>query len=893
MDQANRDDAGGQGNPIVRVGEVILGKFRVEKILGEGGMGVVVAAKHLQLDEIVALKFMRPHALRDPETVARFAQEARAAAKLKSEHVARVLDVGVRDDGAPFIVMEYLQGRDLAQMLMAGGTMPVERAAELIIQACEGLAEAHARGIIHRDIKPANLFVVEGRGWQSLKILDFGISKAALGGDEPTGINTRSIMGSPCYMSPEQLRSTQSVDHRADIWSLGAVLYELLTSSTAFDYTRPITELIATILEQQAPSVRRLRPELPHELEAIVQRCLERDRALRFQNAAELAIALVPFAPKRSRVTAERAVHFTSAAGLSSGSLELPPSLAPPPPGSKPRVAENAETALAIQIPKAGMRPLIDQVTSGKYQPIASLGKGGMAEVFLAVARGPLGFNKLIVMKRLRKVDDPTFRDMFLDEARLAARLNHPNVVQPYEVGEDAGGYFIAMEYLEGQPLNVIVRETFRAGKRLDLLMSARIVADALAGLHYAHELRDYDGTPLAIVHRDVSPHNVIVTYEGQAKLVDFGIAKAALHSTSTEVGILKGKVGYMSPEQALGEGLDRRADVFAMGIVLWELLTFKRLMGTDSAPAIIHRLMNSTFPSARQVDPSIPPELDAIAMRALQKDPAARYQTAREMRDALLSYVATHPNAPREEAIGEHVQHMFAATRERVRQQVQACMQAASKGSLDEISPLSLELVGAESPASRFDPNARVATGSSRLGARVSTGSSSRSGSGSSSGQIPVTVEGSDPTVVHATGSGSMAAIVGRSKPPLGVEPGGEVSASTGRVGRGRVAVWLGIAAAMALAIGATALTVRGRSVVSGAPEVTPSATPDAAPTLVASVGVRASPSGAESSPTGAPDAGLSQSSPSASASKRPPTVRPRPPRGASSSDLDIRMER
>ena len=236
-----------------------------------------------------------------------------------------------------------------------------------------------------------------------------------------------------------------------------------------------------------------------------------------------------------------------------------------------------------------GVEPLPANVSPsgfGRYHVFASLGRGGMADVFLAVARGPMGFNKLAVIKRLRPtlVREPGFRDMFLDEARLAARLNHPNVIQSYEVGESHGSFYIAMEYLEGQPLNKIIAAAIARGEAFDPVFCARVIADACNGLNHAHELRDYDGTPLQIIHRDVSPHNVFVTYDGQVKLVDFGIAKAALSSTQTEVGVLKGKVAYMAPEQAMGGAIDARADLFAMGIVLWEMIARKRLMQGENA---------------------------------------------------------------------------------------------------------------------------------------------------------------------------------------------------------------------------------------------------------------------------------------------------------------------
>jgi len=279
-------------------------------------MGVIVAATHLQLERPVALKFLRGEVAANSEALARFAREARAAAQLKSEHVAHVLDVSLTDDGTPYIVMEYLEGLNLYNVLEAQGVLDIPSAAEFAIQTCDGLAEAHARGIVHRDIKPDNLFLVErSPGWPSVKILDFGISKVLLA--DPRNISTGIIMGSPCYMSPEQLQSTSDVDHRTDIWSLGATLHELLTGQEAFDPSLTLPELVAAILHKPARPLRELRPEVPEALAAVVDRCLEKDRELRFESAAAVAQALLPFAPARARAAAERAASMTSAFPIS------------------------------------------------------------------------------------------------------------------------------------------------------------------------------------------------------------------------------------------------------------------------------------------------------------------------------------------------------------------------------------------------------------------------------------------------------------------------------------------------------------------------------------------------------------------------------------------------
>ena len=312
----------------------------------------------------------------------------------------------------------------------------------------------------------------------------------------------------------------------------------------------------------------------------------------------------------------------------------------------------------------------------GKYRLIAELGHGGMAEVFLAIASGPAGFNKLVVLKQIRDqlADDPEFLAMFLDEARLAARLNHPNVVQTNEVGEDGRRYFIAMEYLEGQPLNRIVQRLAKDG-RLTLPMHVRILIDALAGLHYAHELTDFDGTPLQVVHRDATPHNIFVTYAGQVKVVDFGIAKALGSSAETRAGVLKGKVSYMAPEQALGEKVDRRADVFAVGIMLWEALAGRRPFKGQNDVVILQKLVAGDIPSPGTVRDDIPELLEAICMKSLAHDREERYATAEDMQRALEAALEHLGERPQLRAVGDLVAKTFADERVRIRGVIEAQM--------------------------------------------------------------------------------------------------------------------------------------------------------------------------------------------------------------------------
>jgi serine/threonine-protein kinase len=315
----------------VQPGEVLLGKYRVDRILGAGGIGIIVAAHHLQLDERVAIKFLLPDALQSPDVVARFAQEARAAVKIKSEHVVRVIDVGTLPSGSPYMVMEYLEGADLSAVLSRRGPMPIEEVVALVLQACEALAEAHALGIVHRDLKPANLYAIaRADGSPSVKVLDFGISKVTTPGADMGMTKTSAIVGSPLYMSPEQMRSAKSVDARTDIWSIGAILYELLSGQPPFT-GESLPELCVNIMNSAPPPILSLRPDLPHKLEAVILRCLEKDRQNRFANIAELAVALAEFAPRQAKNSVERVAKVIQAAGISSSHFQMPEGSVPPP----------------------------------------------------------------------------------------------------------------------------------------------------------------------------------------------------------------------------------------------------------------------------------------------------------------------------------------------------------------------------------------------------------------------------------------------------------------------------------------------------------------------------------------------------------------------------------
>jgi serine/threonine protein kinase len=335
--------------------------------------------------------------------------------------------------------------------------------------------------------------------------------------------------------------------------------------------------------------------------------------------------------------------------------------------------------------------PVVPDSVFGRYRLFAKLGSGGQADVYLAIARGTLGVDKLVVIKRARPglIDADPLLGIFLDEARLTLRLNHPNLIHTYEVGQEDGTHFISMEHVEGLSL----RELFRSPRTRSFgpAIWLRVIADALSGLSHAHGLRDYDGKPLGVIHRDISPHNLVVSYDGVTKLLDFGIATASLNGASTDPGVLTGKVAYMAPEQALGNA-DRRSDLFAMGVVLWEMLSGRRLFDGDAA-LVLRRLAHEPIPRLTSVSPGVDPELDELVARALEKAPEARYQSANEMRQTIERYLRKTGQIVRELEVGEAMVAAFHDLRAELQRRIQQAM-----ASLSSDRPYAGELPGLSS---------------------------------------------------------------------------------------------------------------------------------------------------------------------------------------------------
>ena len=414
-----------------------------------------------------------------------------------------------------------------------------------------------------------------------------------------------------------------------------------------------------------------------------------------------------------------------------------------------------------------------------KYRLLGALGHGGMADVYLAIADGPEGFRKLCVIKLLKAsmAEDDEFRAMFLDEARLAARLNHPNVVQTFEVGELGGRLMLAMEYVEGQPATRLRRRL--PTPHLPLTVWIRILCDVLEALEYAHTLRDFDGSVLGIVHRDVSPHNILVGYDGRVKLVDFGIAKSSAAEQMTQAGVLKGKVGYMAPEQAtLGE-VDGRADVFSVGVILWETIANRRLVEGLSSNDVIVRRASGEDPKIADVVPEVDPELATICNRAMARDPADRFTSAADFQNALETWLAKHGEPNRKEW-AKRFRDAFTSERDQLRALVEQRMS-------------SLQHAGISASYSKL----LASTGTHSLTPGKGPPSSSAKHLG---GIASVTIPPDAPSAETL------------------LAPGQHPSQRGGAVARrGSVALILGVAASVVLGVGAIAYVVSARVTANG----------------------------------------------------------------------------
>jgi eukaryotic-like serine/threonine-protein kinase len=337
----------------VAPGQVMAGKYRIERLIGRGGMAAVFAAHHELLNQTVAVKVLLPHVAAAPSAAGRFLNEARAAARIRGEHVTAVMDVGTLDDGTAYIVLEYLEGEDLDGYLARKGRLDATEVVGFVLEALEAVAQAHALGIVHRDIKPSNLFLARRHdGTTVVKVLDFGISKTPqVAQGDVSSTASQVLLGSPGYMSPEQARSAKSVDARTDVWAFGVLLYRALTGEAPFGGEN-LTEVIMAIVERVPPPLLELRPDLPEGLDSVVARCMEKDREARYANVAELALALERFGGQEAKASVDRVCRTLGASRTSA---------APTPVASR---GPGGTLVSPIGAPPAGASPPVEVVSS-------------------------------------------------------------------------------------------------------------------------------------------------------------------------------------------------------------------------------------------------------------------------------------------------------------------------------------------------------------------------------------------------------------------------------------------------------------------------------------------------------------------------------------------------
>jgi eukaryotic-like serine/threonine-protein kinase len=552
--------------------------YQILERLGGGGMGVVYKARDLRLDRLAALKFLASQRGAPEEQKRRFIREAKAASALDHPNLCTIYEIGETEDGALFIAMALYEGETLRDRVRRG-SLPVEEAIEIAAQIASGLAAAHERGIVHRDVKAANVILTAGG---PVKLVDFGVAKLA---DQSRLTRAGMAMGTTAYMSPEQFRG-EPAGPRADIWSLGVLLYQMVTGRLPFE-ERSETETIRAILERDPRPLAALQPTVPAALERIVARLLAKQPADRYARMEEVRADL-----------RDLAAEIGSPEGTD-------------------------EDRTLMEIPASPLQPGTAGSTVGHYEILESLGGGGMGVVFKA---RDTRLDRVVALKFLppELTRDPEAKRRFMQEARTASALDHPNLCTILELEETPDGQlYLAMPCYDGETLR---RKLERGPLPVDdALDYGEQIARGLAKAHHN-----------GIVHCDVKPANLVVTGDGVVKILDFGLAKLAGSAAVSRTGSSAGTPAYMSPEQARGEQVDHRTDLWSLGVVLYEMLAGQRPFRAEREQAVIYTILNERPQPLREIRSEVSPELAHIVDRLLAKEPADRYATADEAFAAL-----------------------------------------------------------------------------------------------------------------------------------------------------------------------------------------------------------------------------------------------------------------
>ena len=596
-------------------GQILDEKYKLEKLLGQGGMGAVYLGQHIKIGKLVAIKILLSDTTKEATSFERFKREAEATARIKHPNIVGVSDFGQTDDGLTFMVMEYIQGYSLRSLLDRETKLAPKHAVKFICQICAAMAAAHEAGIIHRDLKPDNIMIEVIDGFEVARVLDFGIAKlkdsqqqqlTAVGG----------AIGTATYMSPEQCGG-DNVDSRSDIYSIGIILYQLLSGQLPFQSNNRLAILVQQMATPPQP-LGEICPELPIELTQVVMKALEKDPELRQQSASELSEQLKK---------ATNSVNIMSS--IYGSTLGLNKLLTPYPDDSKD---SNAFTLVKNA-------PLEGALLDNKYRLIRQLGQGGMGAVYLGQHTS---ISKLVAIKILLSdttKETESFK-RFKREAEATARIKHPNIVGVSDFGQtDDGLTFMVMEYVQGCSLRSLLERSKRLLPKRVITIGRQICAAMTA----AHEA--------GIIHRDLKPDNIMIeVIDGLevVRVLDFGIAKLkdAYQQQLTVVGGVIGTATYMSPEQCGGDNVDSRSDIYSIGIILYQLLCGQPPFQSATKQAILLEQMTKLPQPLEQLCPELPIELVKVVMQALEKDPDLRQQSTAELSKQLkatLSSIASY----------------------------------------------------------------------------------------------------------------------------------------------------------------------------------------------------------------------------------------------------------
>jgi serine/threonine protein kinase/tetratricopeptide (TPR) repeat protein len=578
------DDATAVDIPFVRdespdgsltPGTLLADRYEIVKMLGEGGMGAVYKAMDRELDRIVALKVIRSELADKPDILQRFKQELILARLVTHRNVIRIFDLGVAGN-VKFITMDFVEGRDLKSVITEQRKLPAAKACDIIRQVCLGLEAAHGEGVVHRDLKPQNIMLdSQGRVY----LMDFGLARSM----ELVGMTrTGALLGTPAYMSPEQAKG-EKVDARTDLFSLGVIFYELVAGVLPYKADTMMATLIKRAKEPPVPP-NQVEPSIPPAVNDVIMKCLQIKVDRRYQHAGEILADLgfnsaLQASTVQSSVIASQSV-FEVASNLTPGSQFGP-----------------------------------------RYRIEALLGEGGMGKVYKAYD-SEVGRTVALKLVKPELARNPVSMERLKQELLLASQITHKNILRIHDLGDVGGLKFISMAYVDGKDLHSLIATE---GK-LPIDRAVAITRLLCLALEAAHN----EG----VVHRDLKPQNVLMDSNGQVFVSDFGLAKSLEGPSTmmTTTGEVLGTPRYMSPEQAESKSADNRSDLYALGLILYEMVTGDLPFGSESIMQTMYQRVTQDPKSPQLLNPDVPDYLSEIILRCLKRDPEQRYQHARDI---------------------------------------------------------------------------------------------------------------------------------------------------------------------------------------------------------------------------------------------------------------------